>query len=124
MDSMAHGVSSYKNLEVSYDGQILETKFAKIDHAGNGDNEIVAAVAGFKIRVLHYTIVATAAVNTKWRSDTTDLSGDLNWDAASKGLTVSNDHGLVQTAAGEALNLNLSGAVAVDGHITYVEVPV
>ena len=103
-------------------------KFAKIDASASGNNEIVAAVTGKRIRVVGYTIIATGTVTVKWRSASTDLSGGMAL-AANGGTTPSVSvlspagmFGVFQTEPGEALNLNLSGAVAVGGHLVYVEV--
>lgn len=103
-------------------------KFAKIDASASGDNAIVAAVAGKRIRVIGYTIIAGAAVTAKWRSATTDISGGMalaaNGGAAPSVSVLSPGgmFGVLQTEPGEALNLNLSDAVAVGGHLVYIEV--
>lgn len=105
-------------------------KFAKIDVSSSGSNTIVSAVTGKKIRVLAYTIIAAGAVTAKWQSASTDLSGAMSL-AANGGaapsisiLAPGNMIGLFETAPGEALNLNLGGAVNVAGHMTYIEVAV
>lgn len=96
-----------------------------ISVSSSGANEIVAAVPGRRIRVLSYIIVADAAVKVTWRSGSTDLSGQMNLAAAGYGVSssgsVSSMGYLAQfvTAPGEALNLNLSLAAAVGGHLTY-----
>lgn len=95
-------------------------KYASVAAASSGDNAIVAAVTGAKIRVLSYVLSAAGTVNAKWRSATTDKSG-LLYMVANTVVPAGSPAGLFETAAGEALNLNLSGAIAVGGHITYVE---
>ena len=98
---------------------------AKIDASSSGDNTIVSAVAGRRIRVYEYVIVANAAVVVKWRSDTTDISGPMNLAAAGYGIsTPASNISLfpvpkLMTATGEALKLNLGSAVQVGGHMTY-----
>jgi hypothetical protein len=96
---------------------------AAIAASGTGDNTVVAAVTGKKIRVTRYELSASAAVNAKWRSGTTDVTGLLYLAAA--GATVDsgksgeqNDF-LFETAAGQALVLNLSGAVPVGGFVNH-----
>ena len=103
-------------------------KYAKIDISASGANQIVAAVTGKKIRVLAYTIIAAGAVTAKWQTNSTDLSGAMSL-AANGGaapsvsvLAPGGVYGLFETAPGEALNLNLGGAVNVSGHLTYIEV--
>lgn len=97
-------------------------KYAAITGSSSGDNAIVAAVTGKKIRVLGYVVTASGAVNAKFRSGTTDISG-LIYAAANGGAASGfNPVGHFETTAGAALNMNLSGAVAVGGHVTYIEV--
>ena len=95
-----------------------------ITASSSGNNEIVAAVTSPNriIRVLSYNYVVNAAVNVAWRSGTTTVIGGLGyWDAQGKGkVCAKNEDGWFQTAAGEALNLNLSGAVSVGGEGTYI----
>lgn len=100
----------------------LTPKFAPIAASSSGDNAIVAAVVGKKIRVLSYVLMANAAVNAKWRSATTDKSGLLYFAANGGAVAPHTPIGHLETAVNEALNLNLSGAVAVGGHVTYIEV--
>lgn len=104
------------------DGKVTsDVKYAKIDCSSSGDNTIVALVASTKIRVVSYVLSASAAVNAKWKSGaSTDKSGLIYMDAKG-GAQASHQDGLLETAAGEALVLNLSGAVAVGGHVAYVE---
>jgi hypothetical protein len=99
-------------------------KFAIIDAALSGNNTIVAAVASKKLRVLAYTLIATGAVNVRWESgaDGTALSGVMNLTTNSGMSPAFCPVGLFETAAGVLLNLELSGAVSVDGHLTYIEV--
>lgn len=97
-------------------------KYASIAASSSGANSIVAAVASKKIRVLNYVIVANAAVNAKWQSASTDKTG-LSYLAANGGVSSGYaPSGHFETAVNEALNLNLSGAVAVGGHLSYIEV--
>lgn len=117
---VAHGETS-----TIYDGTTaLVPKFAIIDHATSGDNTIVAAVTSKKIRVLNVVLVASAAVNVRFESGAggTALTGVINL-AANGGFAPGYcPAGHFETAAGALLNLELSGAVSVDGWIVYVEV--
>jgi hypothetical protein len=100
----------------------LTPKFAVIAASSSGANAIVTAVTGKKIRVLAYNFMASGAVNAKWQSASTDKSG-LKYLAANTGIVAGyNKVGWLETASDEALNLNLSGAVAVGGELVYVEV--
>lgn len=101
----------------------LTPKFAAIAASSSGNNTVVAAVTGKKIRVLGYRFSANGTVAAKWRSSTAgDISG-LSYlvQYASAGASFS-PVGHFETTAGEGLVLNLDGAVAVGGHVSYVEV--
>lgn len=94
----------------------------KISTSSSGNTELIAAVTGRKIRVISYVIVCNAAVNVKFQSGSTDITGLLYFAANGGAACTVEGLGCFQTAAGEALNINLSGAIAVGGHITYVVV--
>lgn len=100
----------------------LTVKFAVVNASSSGDNTIVSAVGGKKIRVLSLVLVASAATTVEWQSATAgSLSGGMQL-AANGGYSMSSDYGLFETTAGEALQLNLSAANSIDGHISYCEV--
>jgi len=106
------------------DGTVLTPKFAAINVAASGDNTIVSAVSGKKIRVLSYSLVCGAAVNARWEDGAggTALSGIMEF-AANSGISVPySPVGHFETTANTILNLELSGAVSVDGHLVYVEI--
>lgn len=118
-------IAAYQGTDVVMNaGTALTPKFAKISCSSSGANIIVAAVTSKKIRVLSYVLVANAAVNAKWQSHTTptDLSG-LLYLAANGGVSAPfSQVGHFESLSGESLDLNLSSAIAVGGHITYIEV--
>lgn len=102
----------------------LTPKFARIVASSSGATEVVAAVTLKKIRVLSYVVVADAAVNVKFQSHVTptDKTG-LMYCAAKGGVSSGfSPVGHFETVAGEALDINLSGAVAVGGHVSYLEI--
>lgn len=101
-----------------------DIKFAIIDHATSGNNTLVAAVAGKKIRVLAVGMIAAGAVLARFESaaDGTALSGQMNLAANGQFTLPYNPGGWFETVAGQLLNLELGGAVSVDGCLTYVEV--
>lgn len=118
-------VSASDETSTIYDGATaLTPKFATIAASTSGDNTIVAAVVGKKIRVLAVQVNASAAVNYKWQSGAggTDITG-LNYAAANGGYVLPySPIGWFETASNTLLNLNLSAANAVGGSITYIEV--
>jgi hypothetical protein len=93
------------------------------------DNEIVAAEAGSKFRVVAFLLSFGGTVNAKWRSGSTDktglIYGILGTQATSPELPQAPGGPSPQftTAAGEALSLHLSGAVGVGGYVVYEKVP-
>jgi hypothetical protein len=101
----------------------LTPKFASIAASSTGDNTIVALVASKKIRVLRFMLVAAGAVSVKFKTGSgTDLTGAMAI-AANGGVGAPYcPIGILESASGEALVLNLSAAVAVAGNLTYIEV--
>ena len=101
---------------------------AVIAASSSGNNEIVAAhtsPTAKKIQVIAYWLSSSGTVNAKWRSASTDKSGLLycvaNVGIVVPGLALSDEEfkPWYETVAGEALNLNLSAAVAVGGAVVY-----
>jgi hypothetical protein len=99
-------------------------KRAVIDHASNGDNTVVAAVTGKKIRVYQVVLISAGTVTVRFESGAsgTALTGQMSLVAnvgfASGWCPV----GHFETAAGSLLNLELSAGVSVDGWIVYGEI--
>jgi len=113
------------NSSALYDGTTLVTpKFAVIDTATTPDTTIVAAVGGKKIRVLSAFMISAGSVNARFESGTggTALTGQMNLVANSGFVLPFNPIGWFETAVAALLNLELSGAVSVDGALTYIEV--
>jgi hypothetical protein len=102
----------------------LTPKFAKIDAATSGDNTLVAAVASKKIRVLALFLVAVADVVARFESGAggTALTGQMDLTANSGFTLPFSPVGWFETASNTLLNLELDGAVSVDGCLVYVEV--
>ena len=85
----------------------------------SGASVEVAAVAGRRIKVLAYDLVCAAAVNVKWQSAGTDISGLQAFGANGGKVCNFNPSGWFTTVVSEALNINLSAAVQVGGTIVY-----
>lgn len=102
----------------------LTPKFAVIDAATSGDNTLVAAVTSKKIRVLALFLVSSGTVNVRLESGAggTALTGQMNLVANTGFVLPFNPVGWCETAVTTLLNLELSGAVSVDGSLVYVEV--
>ena len=99
-------------------------KHAPIATSASGATQIVAGVSGKRIKVCHVNVTSNGTVNVKWQSGTTDKTGlaYLTQFSGYESAYVPPGNGcLFETAVGEALNINLSGATAVGGFITYYE---
>jgi hypothetical protein len=105
-------------------GLRVRQKYAVIDAATSGDNTIVAAVTGKRICVVAGFWNAAAAVTVRFESAAsgTALTGQMQHAANGGFVLPFNEAGWFETVAGELLNLELSGAVSVDGALTYVEI--
>ena len=105
-------------------GDLNKQVSVAISAASNGANSIVAAVSGKKYRVVAWNFMSNGTVNAKWQDGSTDKTG-LYYLVANTGISVPNPGtriGWFETSDNTALNLNLSGAVAVGGAIVYEEV--
>ena len=122
----------YAPLQVTQNGALLmcpaandDYKYAIIDAASSGDNTLVAAAgASTKIRVLALFMVSAGTVTARVESGAagTALTGQMNLIANSGFSLPYNPAGWFETAANTLLNLELSGAISVDGSLTYIEV--
>jgi len=98
-----------------------DAQYAVIDHAASGANTIVSAVSGKKIRVLGFFLVAAGAVNVRWESEGSVMSGVMNLGATDLFAGADfNPTGWFETPAGRLLGIDLSDAVSVDGALVYV----
>lgn len=99
---------------------LAEVKRAVINVAGSAD--IVAAVTGKKIRVIHCVIIAGGAETLTVRSGgSTALTGDMDL-GANGGFADKNDFGIWQTAVSEKLDFVQAGSVELSGYLLYQEV--
>lgn len=104
-------------------GQGRTLLFAAISAAASGANTLVAAGgAGLKVKLVSYMLIAEGTVAATFQSGAggTALSGALplvaNAGAVVPGTPSSH---IMETAANTLLNLNLSAAVGVRGHLSY-----
>lgn len=115
-------MSSQADFQDFRDVQLV--KRAAIDAASSGDNTLVAAVTGKKIRVLALAITMTGtAVTIRFEDGAggTALTGQMQ---PTQGQTVTlpfNPVGWFETSAATLLNLELGGAQSVDGVLVYIE---
>jgi len=90
----------------------------------SGNNTIVAAVSGKKIKVISVLLVAAGAVTARFESGAngTALTGQMSLAVDDNGFVLPPappGYHWFETVAGALLNLELGGAVYVDGCIVY-----
>lgn len=103
-----------------------EQLFAPVSCSSSGDNTIVSLIAGRRLRVVSYLLVTAGDVVVTWKSSVAGaISGPMSLGNTSSGQGGGASHptgpsAALQTAVGEALVLNLSDAISVGGHLTYI----
>ena len=99
-------------------------KRAVIDAATSGNNTLVAAVTGKKIRVLaaFFTMTGTAVtIRFEDGAGGTALTGQMGPTAGQTIVLPFNPVGWFETSASTLLNMELGGAQSVDGVLVYIE---
>lgn len=102
-------------------------KTAIINSTTAGDQVILPGVVGKRIRVLAYILAISNNNHVQWKSGSTAISGEMHMTGGSSMAIHMGDQwpggGLpvLMTEPGEALVLNVGGAVTVGGHLTYME---
>lgn len=108
----------------------LTVKYANIDCASSGNNELVAAVTGKTLKVLSVFLAASGAVDVVFNDGTANLLGgtrkvklDNTGAAGAVGFVLSsNPTGWFKTGGtNRPINVNLSAGVGVAGVLAYVE---
>lgn len=89
--------------------------------SSSGDTALIAASTDAIYRVLSVAVVTTLANNVKFKSGSTDISATFPLGANGGIVLPFNEHGWFQTAAGEALNVNLGTATATGVQIQYIK---
>jgi hypothetical protein len=97
--------------------------YAVVAAATGGDNTLVAAVTGKKIRVMSLVLVASGGANSvrlESGASGTALTGVMDIIDNGQLVLPYNPAGWCETAASALLNLELSAATAVGGVLGYV----
>jgi hypothetical protein len=106
--------------------RIFQVNSALINISAAGANTVVPGLSGFTIVGVCYHLVCSGAVDLKWKSGSTDISGIMSF-LANGGITAPGDirtGGIFETAPGEDLVLYSSASVVVGGVLRYAYVPV
>ena len=107
---------------VYINGVLTPTILIPVVASSAGATTIIAATAAKSLLVLALQLATNAPVNVKWQSHVipTDVTGLAYYGLHGGEVLPFNQGGWFKTIAGEALDINLSGAVAVGGSLTYV----
>jgi|TARA_R100001086_G_scaffold160429_1_gene86209 hypothetical protein len=111
-----------EGLQDIYEIQLV--KRAAIDAATSGNNTLVAAVSGKKIRVLAlFATMTGSAVTIRFEDGAggTALTGQMGPTSGQTIVLPFNPVGWFETSAATLLNMELSGAQSVDGVLVYIE---
>jgi hypothetical protein len=101
-----------------------QTRFAVIDHGDSGDQTLVGLITDQYIRVLAMVLVTNGDVAVTFKDGSTALTGAMSLPADGDKIVLPyNEAGWFETTTGQALVLNLSGAVEVDGCLVYAILP-
>lgn len=96
---------------------------ADIHHNTSGDNAIIAAPGVGKHIVIDFiTLIPTAAVTVQMKDGDTNYGGAFPLDAKQPFTfenTLHQDCGIITLGDNKAFNINLNGAVYVDGFVRY-----
>jgi hypothetical protein len=107
---------------VIYNQTIYPVKTAFSNPAASGDNVVVAAVAGKKVLIIEYDLIANGAVNAFFKDGSSAISS-TKYLVANTGIARPSRRILFGNAAvNTAININLSAAIAVGVQVWYIEV--
>lgn len=106
------------------DHTAVTPSYAVIDAASSGDNTLVTATASQVIVVHSLFLVAAGTVNVRFESGAggTALTGQMNLVANTGFVLPFNPVGWFRCGTNTLLNLELSGAVSVDGSLQYTKI--
>jgi hypothetical protein len=97
----------------------------KVQASTIGDTTVIPGVANKKIRVLAYLLTSSNQNMVKWKSGSTEISGELHMPTGGNlvihmgDLWPSGGLPALECAIGESLVINLNSAQSIGGHITY-----
>ena len=104
----------------------VSVRTAPIAATASGYTQLVAAVTAKTVYVLGFLVVSDAAVTIKFTdydgSTNTDLTGPVPVDAKGGFAAAVTPLSVLQTGAGRALRINLSGTANVGGYVVYAQV--
>jgi len=122
-------VNAYQQTDAIYNGAtILTPLFTAIAFSGNGNNTVLSAVGGKRLRVLSMALVASTATGLHITDGPSGpgiyaSSAFTSQFAANGGIVLPfNPLGWFQTTSGSAVVFNISATSSIGGSLTYVQV--
>lgn len=114
--------STMESSQMTMAGTVVTPLYAVINVSASGDSTLIAAVTSKKIRVLSYSLVCDGAVAVKFTDGAggTALTGAMSFAANGGISTPYCPVGHFQGSTTTPLEINLSAAVGVRGHLTYI----
>ncbi len=114
-------------MPIANENHVFHIRRIPVNIASSGDNTVAAAVASRKLRVIGGLLMAGGTVGVRFESGAsgTALTGIMPL-IANVGFiipTVPPEIGHFETAVNTLLNIELSGAIDLDGWLLVVEVP-
>lgn len=97
----------------------------KVVANGVGETTIIQGISNKKIRVLAYVVTSAVQNMVKWKSDGTELTGELHMPGGGNivihmgDLWPSGGLPALECAIGQSLNIYVDKSGVVGGHITY-----
>jgi len=99
-----------------------QAHFASIDFATTATHEVIAAITGMKLRVVSMFLRSDDVVTIQLLSGATAIGGTMQMTDGDYIQLNINEYGHFETSAATLLNMELSAAISVDGHVCYVEI--
>jgi hypothetical protein len=112
------------SLSVLIDASAADLTPISLNISSSGVNPAIAGVAGQIIRVWKLFLVPASTVTVQFQDASTNLSGAMSLGTSTNNLLLTlpfDTKPWFTCAAGDAFNINLSGAVQVSGAIYYTQ---
>lgn len=103
-------------------GPLVGVTFEQVNFSASGDNIIIPAIIGRKIRIHKLFIVGAGASNIRFwsgpSSEAVSLSGLMPF-GSNFGLAFDGDEFVIETGLGKGFVINSSNAIQVGGWVSY-----
>ena len=101
-------------------GNYQTVNYAYANASASGNTQVVAAQSSKKILVLQIFVMSSDAVSVQFESANNIISAQYALSANGGFVLPYSRHGWFQTNAGEALNVNLNGAIQTGVQVVWV----